>query len=72
MCGSSGVGARSPMAEFLKSQSPQELWKASLKPQDPTKPEDPFKPKDALTPAGVAPEPAAKAAGTGLVLDTLA
>jgi len=66
------MGARSPIAEFLKSQSPQELWKASLKPQDPLAPDGLLKPKNALTPAGVAPSPAAKAPGTGLVVDTSA
>jgi hypothetical protein len=58
------------MAEFLKSQSPQELWKASLKPKDPLKPDDPAKPTDAA--GGAQPLQAAKAPGTGLVLDVTA
>ena len=39
MCCSS-TAAKSPMAQFLKSQSPDELWKAALKPKDPLKPAD--------------------------------
>ena len=68
MCGCSGAGARSPMAEYIKSHSPQELWKASLKPEDPFKPQDPAKTADGQSgsdPTGQA----AKAPGTGLVLD---
>jgi hypothetical protein len=60
MCCSS-TAAKSPMAQFLKSHSPDELWKASLKPKDPLKPEDS---------ASLPPEvQAAKAPDTGLVLD---
>ena len=62
MCCSSSA-TKSPMAQFIKSQSPEELWKASLKPKDPLKPVDP-----AVTP----PVAAAKAAGTGLLIDTTA
>ena len=64
MCCSS-TAAKSPMAQFLKSQTPDELWKASLKPKDPFKPEDPAK-GDA---SGAATTSAGKAPGTGLVLD---
>ena len=70
MCCSSAA-ATSPMAEFLKSQSPQELWKASLRPEDPLKPKSPFEPKPLLE-AGVTPAQAAKAPGTGLRVDITA
>jgi len=63
MCCSS-VAAKSPMAEFLKSQSPQELWKAAIKPKDPMK----FDPTNAPAPL----PGAAKTPGTGLVLDVTA
>ena len=53
------------MAQFLKSQTPDELWKASLKPRDPFKPEDPAKGEA----SGAATTSAGKAPGTGLVLD---
>jgi hypothetical protein len=59
------------MAEYLKSQTPQELWKAALKPEDPLKPKDPFK-LDATADVSSTPVVAAKAAGTGLLIDTLA
>ena len=65
MCCSS-TAAKSPMAEFIKSQPPEELWKASLKPKNPLKPDDPAK-AGPFDPAAVVP--AAKAPGTGLVLD---
>jgi len=70
MCCSSAA-ASSPMAEYQKSQTPQELWKARLEPPDPLKPKDPF---DTKTPASAAvqPPPAAKAPGTGVLLDTTA
>ena len=42
MCCSS-TAAKSPMAEYLKSHSPQALWKASLRPDNPFKPQDPAK-----------------------------
>ena len=67
MCCSS-VAAKSPMAEFLKSQLPQELWKASLKPKDLLAPADPAKPGDPLGPTTAAVA-AAKAPGTGLLVD---
>jgi hypothetical protein len=59
------------MAEYLKSQSPQELWKASIKPENPFKPADPAV---ALTdPAGgTTPVQGSKAPGTGLLIDTTA
>ena len=63
MCCSSTV-AKSPMAQFLKSQSPDELWKASLKPKDPLKPVDPANASPPLQ--------AAKTPGTGLTLDVTA
>ena len=66
MCCSS-TAAKSPMAQFLKSHSPDELWKASLKPKDPFKPDDPAKSGSAIRPLT-----AAKAAGTGLTLDVTA
>jgi hypothetical protein len=69
MCCSS-TAAKSPIAEFLKSQSPQELWKASLKPKDPLRPDDPAKQDNAA--GGTQPLQAAKAPGTGLVLDVTA
>ena len=65
MCCSS-TAAKSPMAELLKSQTAQELWKASLKPKDPLKPDNP-KPTDPIQ-----PQAAAKAPGTGLTLDVTA
>lgn len=67
MCGCSGAGAKSPMAEFIKSQSPQEQWKASLKPDDPLKPKDPAKLTD--DPSDSPAVQAAKAPGTGLLVD---
>jgi hypothetical protein len=67
MCCSS-TAAKSPMAQFIKSQSPEELWKASLKPKDPLKPDDPAK-TDPLDPTA---SQAAKAPGTGLVIDVSA
>ena len=63
MC-SSSAAAQSPMAQFLKSQSPQEVWRASLKPKDPLKPDEAAK-------AGQ-PSQAAKTPGTGLTLDVTA
>jgi hypothetical protein len=54
------------MAEFLKSQTPEELWKASLKPKDPLKPDDPTKIDPSQTIQAV------KAPGTGLVVDVSA
>jgi hypothetical protein len=61
------------MAQFLKSQSPEELWKASLKPKDPFKPDDPAKPANPLDPSNAAPPvQAAKPPGTGLLVDTSA
>ena len=61
------------MAQFLKSQSPDELWKASLKPKDPLKPDDPAKPASPFDPANATqPLQAAKAPGTGLLIDTTA
>jgi hypothetical protein len=59
------------MAEFLKAQTPQELWKASLKPKDPLKPDDPAKPGDA-TASATSPVRAATAPGIGLALDVTA
>jgi hypothetical protein len=59
------------MADYLKSQTPQELWKARLEPPDPLKPTEPFDPKP-LASAGAQPLPAAKAPGTGVLLDTTA
>ena len=32
---------KSPMTEYIRSQSPHELWKASFKPRDPLKPLSP-------------------------------
>ena len=64
MCCSS-TAAKSPMAQFLKSHSPDELWKASLKPKDPLKPEDPAK-------TVAEPLAAAKPPGTGLLIDVSA
>ena len=64
MCCSS-TAAKSPMAQFLKSHSPDELWKAALKPKDPLKPDAPAK-------AASQPFQAAKAPGTGLALDVTA
>ena len=62
MCCSS-TAATSPMVQFLKSQTPEQLWKAALKPSDPFKP-------DAATASP--PSQAAKAPGTGLTLDVTA
>jgi hypothetical protein len=63
MCCSSTAG-QSPIAQFLKSHTPDELWKAALKPSDPLKPDDPTKASQ--------PSQAAKAPGTGLTLDVTA
>jgi hypothetical protein len=72
MCCSS-TAAKSPMAQFLKSQSPDELWKASLKPKDPLKPDDPAKPANPFDPSSATrPVPAARPPGTGLTLDVTA
>lgn len=70
MCCSS-TAAKSPMAQFLKSQSPQELWKASLKPPDPLKAADIADPAKQAGggPQSVSP---AKRPGTGLLIDTTA
>jgi hypothetical protein len=65
MC-SSSAASKSPMAEFLKSQTPEELWKASLKPKDPLKQDDPTKIAPSQTIQAV------KAPGTGLVVDVSA
>ena len=57
------------MAEFLKSQTPQELWKTALKPKDPLKPQS----TSLLDPGSLTPPlAAAKTPGTGLVIDTTA
>ena len=69
MCGSSSA-AKSPMAQFLQSQKPDELWKAALKPKDPFKPTDPAKAATAPDPAQ--PLQAAKPLGTGTTLDVTA
>jgi hypothetical protein len=75
MCCSS-TAANSPMAQFIKSQSPEELWKASLKPKDPLKPDDPAKTDltktDQSDPTATQTIQTAKAPGTGLVLDVSA
>ena len=63
MCCSSAA-AKSPMAQFLKSQTPEELWKAALKPKDPLKPDHSI--------ANTQPAQAAKLPGTGLILDVTA
>jgi hypothetical protein len=61
------------MAEYLKSQTPEELWKASLKPKDPLKPDDPAKPGDPSDPAAESkPLAAVQPPGVGLLLDTSA
>ncbi len=69
MCCSS-TAAKSPIAEFLQSQTPQERWKASLEPRKPFDPIDPTKPENPLDPAQVIL--AATAPGTGLRLDVSA
>ena len=82
MCCSS-TAAKSPMAQFLKSQTPDQLWKASLQPKDPLKPDDPAKPANPFDPVNgtqslqAAKAPGIKALGIktpgiGLVLDTSA
>jgi hypothetical protein len=61
------------MAQYIKSQSPEELWKTSLKPKDLLKPDDPAKPANPFDPANATqPIQAAKAPGTGLTLDVTA
>jgi hypothetical protein len=70
MCCSS-TAAKSPMAQFLKSQSPDELWKASLKPKDPLKPDDAGK-ASPFDPSASQPSQAAKAPGIGVALDVTA
>ena len=69
MCCSSAA-AKSPMAEYVKSHSPQELWKAGLKPPDPLKPDDPA--RSDPSGSGTLPVKAAAAPGTGLLLDATA
>ena len=69
----SSCGSRSPLVDFLKSQSPDALWQARLKPKDP------FDPKELLgaqnppdTAAGSNASVAGRAAnapGTGLRVD---
>jgi hypothetical protein len=72
MCCSS-TAAKSPMAQFLKSQSPDELWKASLKPKDPLKPDDPAKALNPLDATKASqPSQGPKSPGTGLLIDTTA
>jgi hypothetical protein len=61
------------MAEYLKSQTPEELWKASLEPENPLKPKNATDSKltaDAIDPVKDVQAP--KAEGTGLVLDVTA
>ena len=72
MCCSSAASS-SPMAQYLKSQSPAELWKASLKPQDPFKLRDPAKAADSSASIGTTGTiQAAKLPGTGLTVDLTA
>jgi hypothetical protein len=71
--GCSGTSAKSPMAQFLKSLAPQELWKASLKPRDPLKPDDPGQAANPFDPSTATQSvQAAKPPGTGLTLDVTA
>ena len=63
----SRTAAKSPMAQFIKSQSPEELWKASLKPKDPLKPDDPVNAANAAQSLKAATAP-----GTGVTLDVTA
>ena len=63
MCCSS-TAAKSPMAQFLKSQTPAELWKAALKPKDLLRPDNP-------TGKNQLPQ-TAKSPGMGLILDVTA
>ena len=61
------------MAQYLKSHSPEELWRASLKPQDPFKPQDPAKAADSSASIGTTGTiQAAKLPGTGLTVDLTA
>ena len=61
------------MAQYLKSHSPEELWKASLKPQDPFEPQDPAKAADSSVSIGTTGTiQAAKLPGTGLTVDLTA
>jgi hypothetical protein len=60
------------MAQFLKSQSPDELWKAALKPKDALKPDNPAK-ANSLDPSSASkPLQPGKTPGTGLTLDVTA
>jgi hypothetical protein len=52
------------MGQFLKSQTPAELWKAALKPKDLLRPDNP-------TGKNQLPQ-TAKSPGTGLILDVTA
>jgi hypothetical protein len=52
------------MAQFLKSQTPDELWKAALKPKGLFQPDNP--------PGKNQLPQAAKSPGTGLILDVTA
>ena len=72
MCCSS-TAAKSPMAQFLKSQTPEELWKASLKPKDPLEPDDPGNAANSFDPVNTTqPLAAAKAPDSRLTLDVTA
>jgi hypothetical protein len=62
----SSCSSASPAAQFLKSHAPQE---ASLQHKDPPKPDDPSKIDLSNAPQAIQ---AAKAPGTGLVLDVSA
>jgi hypothetical protein len=69
MCGSS-TAAKSLMAQFEKSQTPQELWKSSLKAKDPLKPDEAKTVSD--PPSAAQPVQAAKPLGIGVLLDRTA
>ena len=66
-------GSSSPLLQYIKSQSPQELLQAKLKPKNPLDPktllapENPADPSRATNSSAAASAP--KAPGTGSVID---
>lgn len=61
----SSCSSASSAAQLLKTQTPEELWKASLQHKDPPKADDPSK----IDLSNAPQVQAAVAPGTGLVVD---
>jgi len=68
----SSCGSSSPLAQLLKSTSPQALAQAEIKPKNPFDPKDLLAAQNPLDPASASAASAAKAAGTGLAVDITA